>query len=84
MRSNARPSVYAWQLSHVLQGSPSFGSAQFNAFARSRPVVVLPVPRGPLRRYACATFPEATAFVSVRTTPSCPATSAKVRGRHLR
>jgi hypothetical protein len=41
---------YAWQLSHLLQGSPFLGLAQFTAFASRRPVVVLPVPRGPEKR----------------------------------
>jgi hypothetical protein len=38
---------------------------------------VFPVPRGPAKRYACRTWPEAIAFFSVRTTPSCPTTSSK-------
>ena len=45
---------------------------------------VLPVPRGPVKRYACAGLPPATACSSVVTTGAWPTTSAKRRGRHLR
>ena len=40
-----------------LQGSPGLPSWQFNAFARIRAVVVLPLPRGPEKRNAWATRP---------------------------
>ncbi len=50
MKSMARPSRKARQESHSLQGSPSTGEAQLAALAISRPRLVLPVPRGPVRR----------------------------------
>ncbi len=40
----------ARQESHSPQGSPSTTFGQFIAFAMMRAVVVLPVPRGPLKR----------------------------------
>ena len=83
-KSIARPSMKERQDSHLLQGSPSTGAAQFAALASRRPSVVLPVPRGPQKRYACAKLPEATALRRVRVTASWPATSAKDWGRHLR
>jgi hypothetical protein len=43
---------------------------QFRLFARMRAIDVLPVPRGPAKRYAWRTCPEAIAFFNVRTTAS--------------
>ena len=57
---------------------------QFSAFARIRAIEVLPVPRGPAKRYAWRTWLCSIAFVSVRTTASCPMTSSKPCGRYLR
>jgi hypothetical protein len=45
--SMALPALNAWHMAQVLHGSPSTGLRQFIAFARIRPVLVLPVPRGP-------------------------------------
>ena len=42
--------MMAMQLGHVRHGSPSAGRSQFNALARMRAQVVLPVPRGPVNR----------------------------------
>ena len=39
---------------------------------------VLPVPRGPAKRYAWRTVSPVIALLSVRTTASCPTTSAKL------
>jgi hypothetical protein len=50
MRSRKRPSRIATQVSHRSQGSPSFALGQFTAFAISRAMEVLPVPRTPDRR----------------------------------
>ena len=43
---------------------------QFRLFARMRAIDVLPVPRGPAKRYAWRTWPDAIAFFNVRTTAS--------------
>ena len=73
--------THAWQVPSGVGVGPC---AQLTAFARMRASDVLPVPRGPAKRYAWRTLPCSTAFVSVRTTASCPTTSAKVWGRYLR
>ena len=73
--------THAWQVPSGVGVGPW---AQLTAFARMRASDVLPVPRGPANRYAWRTLPCPTAFVSVRTTASCPTTSAKVWGRYLR
>src|SRR3954471_19755738 len=52
--------------------------------ARTRASVVLPTPRGPHRRYPCATLPLAMAPRSVFETCDWTATSAKLFGRYLR
>ena len=52
--------------SHIPHGSGVGPFSQLSAFARIRAVLVLPVPRGPVNRYACATRSSAIAFVSVR------------------
>src|SRR5436309_2165481 len=54
------------------------------ALAKRRAVVVLPVPRGPVKRYAWATRPARIAFCRVVVIWSWPITSANVCGRHLR
>ena len=68
----------------VLSGVGVGPCAQFSAFARIRAIEVLPVPRGPAKRYAWRTCPEVIAFLSVRTTASCPTTSSKSWGRYFR
>ena len=50
MTSSARPSVIAWHMAQVLHGSPLPFVRQLTALARMRPVLVLPVPRGPQKR----------------------------------
>ena len=47
------PDKIALQISHSLQGSPSFGFRQLIALANIFALEVLPVPRPPLKRYAC-------------------------------
>ena len=64
--------THAWQ---VLSGVADGPWAQLSAFARMRASEVLPVPRGPAKRYAWRILPCSIAFVSVRTTASCPTTS---------
>src|SRR3954449_3130192 len=57
---------------------------QFSDAARIFAIDVLPVPRDPTNRYAWWTLSCSTALRSVRTTCSCPTTSANVRGRWRR
>ena len=78
------PLVIATQALQVLSGVGVGPCAQFSAFARIRAIEVLPVPRGPAKRYAWRTCPPAIAFFSVRTTASCPTTSSKSWGRYFR
>src|SRR3712207_2180057 len=66
------------------QGSTVGPCSQFRQAARILAMLVLPVPREPTNRYAWWTFPCSTALRSVRTTCSCPTTSAKLRGRWRR
>jgi hypothetical protein len=82
--SSDEPRAISTQESQRPQGSPSSSAAQFNALARIRAVEVLPVPRGPLKRYACPTRPSRTAFLRARLTCSCPSTSSKRCGRKRR
>jgi len=53
-----------------LQGSycPFFLLVQFSAFAKSRAMVVFPVPRGPENKYACEIRFKASALVITLTT----------------
>ena len=53
----------------------------FSAFARMRAIDVLPVPRGPAKRYAWRTWSWSIALRSVLTTVSCPTTCVKSSGR---
>src|SRR5580704_4691409 len=69
---------------HVPQGSPSTGDSQLSALARMRAEDVLPVPRGPLKRYACETRSSRTALRSARTTWSWPLSSSNRPGRKRR
>jgi hypothetical protein len=81
-----RPSAMAMQGSHWPHGSgvgwplPSV-STQFKARAMIRAVVVLPTPRIPVRRNACATRPLCRALVRVRTRASWPISSERRCGR---
>src|SRR3954468_24763203 len=58
--------------------------SQFSEAARILAIEVLPVPREPTNRYAWWTLSCSIALDSVRTTCSCPTTSAKERGRWRR
>ncbi len=69
------------QESHWPHGSIVGPRSQFRQAARILAIEVLPVPREPTKRYAWCTFSRSTALRRVRTTGSCPTTSAKVRGR---
>ena len=80
-----RWSLKAWQLSQWLHASPiSVGVRQLMALAKMRAQVVLPTPRGPQKRYACANFPLLTAFFSVVVRADWPTTESKDTGRYLR
>ena len=87
--SMCRPSAIARhgsQTPHgVIVGPPCpSGPMQFSALAISRAVEVLPTPRTPVSRKACAIRPRSMALASVCTIASCPISSAKVCGRYLR
>src|SRR5919109_572846 len=82
--SSEVPLAIATQAWQTLSGVGVGPCAQFSPFARIRASDVLPVPRGPAKRYAWRTCPEAIAFFSVRTTASCPTTSSKSWGRYFR
>ncbi len=69
------------QLPHGVGVGPS---AQLRAFARTRAVLVFPVPRGPVKRYAWATLSSVMAFDNVVETVDWPRISSKVWGRYLR
>ena len=85
MRSIEVPAAIARQLSQLSHGSPSaVSSPQLSALAIMRAVDVLPVPRGPLSRYACPTRSWLTALRKARTKWGCPTTSANRCGRNLR
>ena len=61
-----RPSAKERHDSHVPHGSISAeGLEQLIIFAKIRAVVVLPTPRGPQKRYACANCPRRIEFLSV-------------------
>src|SRR3954452_23476790 len=72
------------QESHVPQGETVGPCSQFSAAARIFAIDVLPVPRDPTNRYAWWTLSCPIALESVRTTCSCPTTSANERGRWRR
>src|SRR4029079_7797724 len=79
------PVQMRWHEMQFPQGSPSSRLfSQLSAMARTRASVVFPTPRGPHRRYPCATLPLAMAPRSVFETCDWTATSAKVFGRYLR
>ncbi len=81
----ARPSRIATQAAQWSHGSPSSPrSRQLMALARMRAVDVLPVPRGPTRRYAWTRRSVATARRRVLTMASWPTTSLKRWARQRR
>src|SRR5512141_2968798 len=79
------PLQIRWQEPQTPQGSP-LGClfSQLSAIARTRASVVFPTPRGPQRRYPCATLPRSIAPRRVLETWDCTATPANVFGRYLR
>src|SRR5690606_9645733 len=87
-----RPSRMEVHDSQVPHGSPASASdglrlarsVQLMARLRMRAVVVLPTPRVPVNRYACATLPVATSKANVILTWFWPATSLHAVGRYFR
>ena len=85
--SSEVPFAIARQTGQVLSGDGDGPGvpAQFSAFARIRAIEVLPVPRGPAKRYAWRTWSCSIAFCNVRTTASCPTTCVEaLGGRYFR
>src|SRR5690554_400582 len=79
-----RCSLNATHDSHVLHASRSgVGVRQLIVFAKMRAHVVLPTPRGPLKRYAWANLFPAMAFFSVVVSASCPTTDWNVEGLYF-
>ena len=64
------PRVIPVQIAHSLQGSPSERSRQLIAFANTFAILVLPVPLGPLKIYACDCLPFEIALRNVLVTCS--------------
>ena len=82
---NERCSLKASHDSQCPQASPSaVGDMQLMALAKILAQVVLPTPRGPQKRYACANFPLLTAFFSVVVSACCPTTESNEVGRYFR
>ncbi len=69
IKSRNIPDVTETQWSHLLQGRIDKSvSKQFSDLAKIRATVVLPVPLGPAKRYACTVLLAITAFLIVSTT----------------
>ena len=70
--------------SHWLQASPSgVREVQLIVLAKIRAQDVLPTPRDPQKRYACARRSVTMAFLSVAVRAGWPTTDAKVDGRYF-
>ena len=48
--SSELPAAISRQFTHLPHGSTPFGEVQLSAFAKMRESVVLPMPRGPMKR----------------------------------
>ena len=71
--------------SHSPHASPSgVGFMQFTVRAKMRAQLVLPTPRGPQNRYACASRPVFMELRNVSVSSFCPTTLRNVAGRYLR
>src|SRR5262249_16263644 len=77
----ASPLATARQTSQASQGVAVGPFSQLRALARMRAVEVLPTPRAPVNRYACATRVLSSALTRARGTGSWPTTSGKCCGR---
>jgi hypothetical protein len=82
--SMSLPAAMDRQMSQVRHGDAVGPVSQLRALARIRAIVVLPTPRTPVKRKACATRSCSMAFERVRVTASWPTRSAKVCGRYFR
>ena len=81
---NERCSLNATHDSHALHASFSaVGVKQLMVFAKIRAHVVLPTPRGPQNRYACAKWLVRIALRNVCVNACCPTTLSKVVGRYF-
>jgi len=78
------PGIDVAQAPHSPQGFDDTPRSQLSDLAKIRAIVVLPTPRVPVKRKAWWMRPESSAFTSARRTWSCPTSSSKLRGRHLR
>ena len=78
------PSASARHVAHLPQGEPFTGCSQLIARAKMRATLVFPVPRGPVKRYACPTSPRSIWLTRTRTTCSCRTIASNVAGRNLR
>ncbi len=76
-------SASARHVGQTPHGDPSCGFSQFTARAKIFASVVFPVPRGPVKRYACPTLFSFIWFFKMRTMCSCLTTSSKVCGRKV-
>src|ERR1700675_743722 len=85
IRSRADPAVISTHDWHLLHGSAESRArpVQLSAFASRRAADVFPVPRLPLKRYACATRALMIAPCSAREEASCPTRSPKVCERYF-
>ena len=77
------PSNAALQISHSLQGSPSFGCKQLTALARTFADEVFPQPLHPVNKYACPTLFAITWFFNVLVICSWPTIPSNVNGLNL-
>ena len=75
--------VISRQFSHSPQGFIVGPLTQFRDLAKILAVEVLPVPRGPVKRYACEILSIAIAFESACLICSCPTTSSSFCGRYF-
>src|SRR6202007_737343 len=82
---NDCPLLKEVQLSHLSQASvSSVKLKQLMVLAKIRAQVVLPTPRGPQNKKACAKCLLFIAFFNVLVMELCPTTVSNVAGRYLR
>ena len=79
-----RLSAISTQEGQTPQGVSVGPFSQLRQRATRRARVVLPTPRGPVKRIAWGIRPERMAFRRARVTWPWPETSSKLCGRHLR
>src|SRR5271156_3225235 len=84
LTSSELPLRISTHAAHSPHGSAVGPFSQFRQRARIRAAVVLPTPRIPVNKNACAIRPRLSASPSVRVTCSWPTSSEKRSGRHLR